>query len=185
MRGYEYEYQPRVQLSLANYPMTNQRPCRAFSNNNAPLQAVLVCLSSNPPPCLFVIPRTDFVPRFLSVCRSNFISNQPDRYSPAKVCTSNIFVLQLHCVTSISFRLIFFSLVSKLTLARRVKRQITYPSMSQDRPSFFVICISSRLTPSQIEPIVSLSNYSSRESKLTDSRCAMTDSIFSIHSIHN
>lgn len=113
--------------------MTNQRPCRAFSNNNAPLQAVLVCLSSNPPPCLFVIPRTDFVPRFLSVCHSNFISNQPDRYSPAKVCTSNIFVLRLHCesfdyITSISFRLIFFSLVSKLTLARRVKKQITYVS---------------------------------------------------------
>lgn len=53
MCGYEYEYQPRVQLSLSNYPMTNQRPCRAFSNNNVPLRCFsLFVVEPRPPPAL-------------------------------------------------------------------------------------------------------------------------------------
>lgn len=52
-RGYEYEYQPRVQLPLSNYPMTNHGLVAPF-RTMMPHYAVLVCLPLNKRPPLAV-----------------------------------------------------------------------------------------------------------------------------------
>lgn len=118
LRGYEYEYQPRVQLSLSNYPMTNQRPCRAFSNNNVPLRCFsLFVVEPRPPRLAYLLSSnnteatqsTDFIPRFLSVCRSNSLWNEP------KHTLNFILISYIYFVWTYSYIL----LSSKLILARQ------------------------------------------------------------------
>lgn len=123
LRGYEYEYQPRVQLSLSNYPMTNQRPCRAFSNNNVPLRCFsLFVVEPRPPRLAYLLSSnnteatqsTDFIPGFLSVCRSNSLWNEPKHTLNSRIIYFNI--VYLLCLDLFLF---FILLSSKLILARQ------------------------------------------------------------------
>lgn len=138
LRGYEYEYQPRVQLSLSNYPMTNQRPCRAFSNNNVPLRCFsLFVVEPRPPRLAYLLSSnnteatqsTDFIPRFLSVCRSNSLWNEP------KHTLNFILISYIYFVWTYSYIL----LSSKLILARqsRFPYKYIFLSISQDRHHYY------------------------------------------------
>lgn len=77
LHGYEYEYQPRVQLSLSNYPMTNQRPCRAFSNNNVPLRcfSLFVVEPPSPPALPICYRRVTQRPHRAQISSRDFYSN--------------------------------------------------------------------------------------------------------------
>lgn len=138
LRGYEYEYQPRVQLSLSNYPMTNQRPCRAFSNNNVPLRCFsLFVVEPRPPRLAYLLSSnnteatqsTDFIPGFLSVCRSNSLWNEP------KHTLNFILISYIYFVWTYSYIL----LSSKLILARqsRFPYKYIFLSISQDRHHYY------------------------------------------------
>lgn len=142
LRGYEYEYQPRVQLSLSNYPMTNQRPCRAFSNNNVPLRCFsLFVVEPRPPRLAYLLSSnnteatqsTDFIPGFLSVCRSNSLWNEPKHTLNSRIIYFNI--VYLLCLDLFLYSPLFKIDIS--TPKSRFPYKYIFLSISQDRHHYY------------------------------------------------